>query len=519
MGDSLRPCVIKSTKLNTIAGGEDIVLPDRQDHLCLERLKRRAVEWAERRLVWPPPEVAQGKRRAPLLERDDQRTTGLESRWHRSTLHEDRGVALLGACVDDARLRSKQAVQPVADTLRQRLCIGGLGEGRQQLGNPLVEGVAVLEEHAVDLGAEAVVSRNHDRYQRQREHDLDGRWIDRERRCGGLGGARYKRYARAGKQHDDDVVRRRGAQQAVNVEEVVAHDRDEEAERGDRERDDAIDGEEREARLDRREREAGEGGDRARVETEDRPLHLTPADRIGLAEVARGGGEANHSEEQEGGEQERVSQLRPDRERGSEEHTRIEESQRRERPRAEARPSVSRLSVEWKALNSPSYEGYEQDHRDHTHRVARERDGVVPREVARSADADFDTDAALWLSGQVSLPPDCPADETLEVFALSEAMHYRMLVRGVDPDDDHPLGKWTRERVLARSPVEPDGSFRLPFPEGRKIGHVHLRGRHLYLRDSVQVSLTEERATVSLNPITGTLLRGRLAAPQGAEVA
>ena len=45
------------------------------------------------------PGVTQGKRCAALLQRDDQRTPGLESRWHRPTLYEDRGVALLHAGV------------------------------------------------------------------------------------------------------------------------------------------------------------------------------------------------------------------------------------------------------------------------------------------------------------------------------------------------------------------------------------------------------------------------------------
>ena len=53
--------------------------------------------------------------------------------------------------------------------------IRALGEGRQQLGDAAVEGVAFLEEEAVDVGAKAPVGGDHDRGQQQRERDLAGR--------------------------------------------------------------------------------------------------------------------------------------------------------------------------------------------------------------------------------------------------------------------------------------------------------------------------------------------------------
>ena len=111
-------------------------------------------------------------------QRTDEGAVRFEGRRHRSTLGEDRGVALLRGGVDDAGFRSEQTLEPGACALGQLPRVGTGGQAWQQLGDPVVEGVALLEEHAVDLGAKLLVGRDRDRGQHQREGDLSRGRVD-----------------------------------------------------------------------------------------------------------------------------------------------------------------------------------------------------------------------------------------------------------------------------------------------------------------------------------------------------
>ena len=63
-------------------------------------------------------------------------------------------------------------------TISQLARVGTGGQDWKQLSDPVVEGKALLEEDAVDLGTKAAVGRDQDRGQRQREHDLAGSRVD-----------------------------------------------------------------------------------------------------------------------------------------------------------------------------------------------------------------------------------------------------------------------------------------------------------------------------------------------------
>ena len=122
-----------------------------------------------------------------MLQRSDQRAPGVEGWRHRPTLHEDRGVALLHSGVDDAGFWPKQTVEPGAHALSQLSHVGAGRECRQQFGDAVVEGVALLEEDAVDLGAQPAVGRDNEGGERQREHDLAGFWVDADEARSGVG--------------------------------------------------------------------------------------------------------------------------------------------------------------------------------------------------------------------------------------------------------------------------------------------------------------------------------------------
>jgi hypothetical protein len=64
--------------------------------------------------------------------------------------------------------------------------------GPHRLGDPVSEGVAFLEEDAVDLGAKAAVDWKNRGRQRQREHDLPGHRVDSNEAGCCLGQARHR---------------------------------------------------------------------------------------------------------------------------------------------------------------------------------------------------------------------------------------------------------------------------------------------------------------------------------------
>ncbi len=128
------------------------------------------------------------------------------------------------------------------------------------------------------------------------------------------------------------------------------------------------------------------------------------------------------------------------------------------------------------------------------------------REVSSSPDLDLE--GAQWVGGRVLFPAECEVDPDLEVLALSEPLEYRRLVRRMAGE---------HSRILARVPVDADGSFRLPFPQDVTVGWVGLRGRYLYLRQAVPVVPTRSGAHLELAPRAGARVVGRVERAAGVE--
>ena len=110
------------------------------------------------------------------------------------------------------------------------------------------------------------------------------------------------------------------------------------------------------------------------------------------------------------------------------------------------------------------------------------------------------------MTGRVSWPDrPAPFDETLEVFALSDALGYEDFVL----EDDRGASKY----ILATTLVNKAGEFSFAFEDEPDVVHVMVRGRHLYLEETVEVALGGTPMVV-LTPVCGAWVRGRVSAPQ-----
>jgi len=109
------------------------------------------------------------------------------------------------------------------------------------------------------------------------------------------------------------------------------------------------------------------------------------------------------------------------------------------------------------------------------------------------------------MTGRVIWPDQpAPFDETLEVFALSEALGYEDFVL----EDDRESSKY----LLATTLVNKAGEFSFAFEDEPELLHVMVRGRHLYLEQTVEVALGAEPMVV-LTPVCGAWVHGRVSAP------
>jgi len=121
-------------------------------------------------------------------------------------------------------------------------------------------------------------------------------------------------------------------------------------------------------------------------------------------------------------------------------------------------------------------------------------------------DASAELASALWIEGRVAWPEGCQADAELEVVALSAAREYDDFAREMDGEAD------ARKGWLARRPVEPDGSFRIPIKEPGASVHLIARGRLLYAAETREVR-PDASTGVVLALQAGACIAGTLAAP------
>ncbi len=128
------------------------------------------------------------------------------------------------------------------------------------------------------------------------------------------------------------------------------------------------------------------------------------------------------------------------------------------------------------------------------------------------------------MEGQVILPPGVPADETLEVFALSADLNAAQLASVLDPwfdfDEVPPHQLLVRERrrgaVVARATVASDGSFRLPYGAAARASWLSLRGRHLFKMHAMPIDPRKEDQ-VQVLPDVGFWIQGKVTKANGAE--
>ena len=143
--------------------------------------------------------------------------------------HERGHVGVDGAGVDHAGVRSQHGVQALAGQTKE--CLGSLARGElvQQVLDAPLDGMPFLEEQAFDLRAEPPVCRDDDGRQNEREEKLCRRRVDPDewRRRGR--DARNDR-ERSGQEKDRQYgVRGSHAHDPIDVEEVEAHDGDQDA--------------------------------------------------------------------------------------------------------------------------------------------------------------------------------------------------------------------------------------------------------------------------------------------------
>jgi len=131
----------------------------------------------------------------------------------------------------------------------------------------------------------------------------------------------------------------------------------------------------------------------------------------------------------------------------------------------------------------------------------------------------IDEASAKWVEGRVVA--ELPLDEELWVLALERDVSASELY--AEPErlllalDGGVMGRRPRATgaVLAKRRVEPDGSFRLPFPGDRDAGWVALLGRYAWLPRALAVEPGSDEPVV-LEPSIGGLIRGRVTLPPGA---
>ncbi len=116
------------------------------------------------------------------------------------------------------------------------------------------------------------------------------------------------------------------------------------------------------------------------------------------------------------------------------------------------------------------------------------------RESAAIARADLELKDALWVEGHVIVPLGTPADEHAEIVAD---------------------GTKFESRPLYRTEISPDGSFRVAFAHGTKMGVLMLEARYLYLDAVRTISPSNPPKDIVLEPRLGGCIQGRVIPPGG----
>ncbi|MBI5432801.1 MAG: carboxypeptidase regulatory-like domain-containing protein [Planctomycetes bacterium] len=145
-------------------------------------------------------------------------------------------------------------------------------------------------------------------------------------------------------------------------------------------------------------------------------------------------------------------------------------------------------------------------------------------DAANAARTDVTIKARL--KGRVALSTRTPADEALEVFAVTAAKDRSALTEIAQADAEQPS-----KELLGRAPVAADGTFELPLTQESGTVHVFAFGRYASSRATVPAQVevpgssgpgrpsdpSEAMETLSVPVELGTWIRGTLALPANAE--
>ena len=135
-----------------------------------------------------------------------------------------------------------------------------------------------------------------------------------------------------------------------------------------------------------------------------------------------------------------------------------------------------------------------------------DRQGLPAAATAERGLETWEIARSIWVEGVVRAPAGCADEGPVEVFATSTPIDADML-SGI-LGSDHPP-----KTLLSRRKVGVDGSFKIPFPPDAKSGHLSLRGRFLYLPDSVAVDFAGGIRNVTLEPKCGVWVTGSVTLP------
>ncbi len=124
------------------------------------------------------------------------------------------------------------------------------------------------------------------------------------------------------------------------------------------------------------------------------------------------------------------------------------------------------------------------------------------------------------LDGQILAPPDCTADDSVEVFGISREADIDELFAAIGPvgAGDDALGDVELSRlVIARAKMDAGGRFHLALPAGTHKTHILFAGRSWFLRESFAVQLKDVAAGgVLLQAECGGWVSGRIDLPAAA---
>ncbi len=117
------------------------------------------------------------------------------------------------------------------------------------------------------------------------------------------------------------------------------------------------------------------------------------------------------------------------------------------------------------------------------------------------------------IKGRVQIAAGCGDDDHVEVFSVP----FEGALEVFDWALDDASSEKSKGFLLARAPVNRDGTFEIALPETTQSAFLLVRGRYAYMRESIAVPLAANAEPVVLVAECGAAISGTVAVPSGAE--